>query len=68
MARPGRPAPTPTSTAPTWCSAPGDRVLVPAGAVHRLGNSGTEPLRVLEIAFGHFDEDDIERLEDDYAR
>ena len=46
----------------------GDRVLVPRGAVHRLGNSGTEPLRVLEIAFGHFDEDDIERLEDDYAR
>ena len=47
---------------------PGDRTLVPKGAVHRLGNSGTEPLRVLEIAFGHFDEDDIERLEDDYTR
>lgn len=47
---------------------PGERVLVPRGAVHRLGNSGTEPVRVLEIAFGHFDEDDIERLEDDYSR
>jgi len=43
-------------------------LLVPRGSVHRLGNSGTEPVRVLEIAFGHFDEDDIERLEDDYSR
>jgi mannose-1-phosphate guanylyltransferase/mannose-6-phosphate isomerase len=47
---------------------PGDRVMVPRGSVHRLGNSGTQPVRVLEIAFGHFDEDDIERLEDDYSR
>lgn len=46
----------------------GEEVLVPQGAVHRLGNSGTEPLRVLEIAFGHFDEDDIERLQDDFDR
>ena len=27
-----------------------------------------EPGRLLEVAFGHFDEADIERLEDDYAR
>lgn len=47
---------------------PGERVLVPRGATHRLGNSGDVPLRVLEIAFGHFDEDDIERLQDDYTR
>lgn len=47
---------------------PGAMVLVPRGAVHRLGNSGTEQVRVLEIAFGHFDEDDIERLQDDYSR
>lgn len=47
---------------------PGERVLVPRGATHRLGNSGKVPVRVLEIAFGRFDEDDIERLQDDYTR
>lgn len=46
----------------------GDTVFVPKGAVHRLGNPGNEPARVLEIAFGEFDEADIERLEDDYRR
>jgi hypothetical protein len=33
-----------------------------------MGNSGDQPGRLLEVAFGHFDEADIERLEDDYAR
>jgi len=33
-----------------------------------MGNSGTAAGRLLEIAFGTFDESDIERLEDDYAR
>lgn len=47
---------------------PGERVWVYQGAQHRLGNSGDKPGRVLEIAFGDFDEADIERLEDDYAR
>jgi mannose-1-phosphate guanylyltransferase/mannose-6-phosphate isomerase len=46
----------------------GAMLMVPRGAAHRLGNSGSVPVRVLEIAFGHFDEDDIERLEDDYSR
>lgn len=46
----------------------GDRVWIPRGATHRLGNSGNVDVRVLEIAFGEFDEDDIERLEDDYRR
>jgi len=46
----------------------GETVLVPLGAVHRLGNTGDAPARILEIAFGDFDEDDIERLEDDYRR
>ena len=51
------------------------RALPPVAALgsqgdrlHRLGNSGTTPVRVLEIAFGHFDEEDIERLVDDYNR
>jgi mannose-1-phosphate guanylyltransferase/mannose-6-phosphate isomerase len=33
-----------------------------------MANSGNEPGRLLEIAFGYFDEDDIERLQDDYHR
>lgn len=52
----------------TWSAPGGERVVVPVGAVHRLGNSGDHRGRVLEVAFGHFDEDDIERLEDDYTR
>jgi mannose-6-phosphate isomerase len=51
-----------------WTAGAGDTVWVPHGAIHRMGNSGTEPGRLLEVAFGHFDESDIERLEDDYAR
>ncbi|MFF0306396.1 phosphomannose isomerase type II C-terminal cupin domain [Streptosporangium sp. NPDC004379] len=45
----------------------GDRVLIRAGQTHRLGSSGPA-VRIMEIAFGHFDEDDIERLEDSYGR
>ena len=51
-----------------WTAGPGDTVWVPHGAIHRMGNSGTEPGRLLEVGFGHFDEGDIERLEDDYPR
>jgi mannose-1-phosphate guanylyltransferase/mannose-6-phosphate isomerase len=52
----------------TWTAAPGETVWVPRGSTHRMGNSGSEPGRLLEVAFGHFDEGDIERLQDDYAR
>lgn len=48
--------------------AAGGRAWIPRGSTHRLGNSGPAAVRVLEIAFGHFDEDDIERLMDDYDR
>jgi mannose-1-phosphate guanylyltransferase/mannose-6-phosphate isomerase len=51
-----------------WTARPGDTVWAPRGAAHRLGNRGTRPGRVLEVAFGRFDENDIERLADDYAR
>lgn len=47
--------------------AAGDRVLVRAGQTHRI-TAGPDPVRLLEVAFGHFDEDDIERLEDAYGR
>lgn len=51
-----------------WTASVGDMVWVPPGAVHRLGNSGDRPVRILELAFGAFDEADIIRLQDDYAR
>ena len=51
-----------------WTAARGETVWVPRGAVHRMANPGRFPGRVLEIAFGSFDEDDIHRLEDDYSR
>ena len=46
----------------------GGRAWIPRGSTHRLGNPGGDSVRVLEIAFGHFDEEDIERLADDYDR
>lgn len=52
----------------SWSAQVGEQVWVPCGAVHRMANSGSRAGRLLEIAFGHFDEDDIERLEDDYSR
>jgi mannose-6-phosphate isomerase-like protein (cupin superfamily) len=51
-----------------WSALAGETIWVPQGAVHRMGNSTAWPGRVLEMAFGHFDEDDIHRLDDDYAR
>jgi mannose-6-phosphate isomerase len=48
--------------------AKGERVFIPRGTVHRLSASGDGPIRVLEISFGEFDEDDIVRLEDLYGR
>jgi mannose-1-phosphate guanylyltransferase/mannose-6-phosphate isomerase len=51
-----------------WSAGVGDAVWVPRGAVHRIANPGTHAGRLLEVAFGHFDEADIERLHDDYAR
>ena len=52
----------------TWAAQPGERIWAPQGCRHRMANSGSEPGRLLEIAFGHFDEDDIERLQADYDR
>lgn len=52
----------------SWTLQPGERLVVPAGSLHRLGNDEDRPGRVLEICFGEFDEADIERLEDDYTR
>lgn len=45
----------------------GAEFFVPRGAVHRV-SGGTKGGRFLEIAFGEFDESDIERLDDRYGR
>lgn len=48
---------------------PGESTFVPAGVMHRLGNSGKIPLEVIEVQIGEYlEEDDIERTEDDYKR
>ncbi len=51
-----------------WQAQPGETIWVPRGSTHRMGNSGERPGRLLEVAFGFFDESDIKRLSDDYAR
>ncbi|MGE4297581.1 MAG: mannose-1-phosphate guanylyltransferase/mannose-6-phosphate isomerase [Desulfovibrionaceae bacterium] len=44
-------------------------VDIPIGAVHRLGNPGTDPLEIIEIQSGSYlEEDDIVRFEDVYGR
>ena len=48
---------------------PGETVDVPVGVLHRIGNQGSQELVFIEIQTGtYFGEDDIERVEDDYAR
>lgn len=51
-----------------WTAQVGETVWVPRGAIHRMANPGERAGRVLEVGFGFFDESDIERLQDDYAR
>ena len=46
----------------------GDEVWIPANSKHRLSCAGPNPVRVLEIAFGNWQQSDITRHEDDYAR
>jgi mannose-6-phosphate isomerase len=46
----------------------GEKVFIPRGTVHRLSTSGEREVRILEISFGEFDEEDIVRLDDVYGR
>ncbi len=47
----------------------GQTVDIPAGAAHRVANTGLSLLTFIEIQHGtYFGEDDIVRLEDDYGR
>ncbi len=46
----------------------GDEIWIPANEKHRLACKGAEPVRVLEVAFGNWQQQDIKRYADDYAR
>ncbi len=47
----------------------GDHVHIPIGAKHRMRNTGTTPLKFVEVQLGsYFGEDDIVRYQDDYKR
>ncbi len=52
----------------TWTAKRDERVWVPVGELHRMANSTDAPVRVLEVCWGHFDDEDIVRVEDDYHR
>jgi mannose-6-phosphate isomerase len=46
----------------------GDEIWIPANEKHRLSCRGDKPVRVLEVAFGNWQQDDITRYADDYQR
>ena len=46
----------------------GEEIWIPANERHRLSCKGDKPVRVLEIAFGNWQQADIQRYEDDYKR
>jgi mannose-6-phosphate isomerase len=45
----------------------GDEIWIPAQSKHRLSSQGNV-VRVLEVAFGNWQQDDITRYDDDYRR
>lgn len=47
--------------------AAGEKIWIPANTKHRLTSTGPT-VRVLEVAFGNWQQADIVRYEDDYAR
>jgi mannose-6-phosphate isomerase len=46
----------------------GEEIWIWANEKHRLGCVGSAPVRVLEVAFGNWQQDDIKRYDDDYKR
>lgn len=46
----------------------GDEAWIPVNTKHRLSCTGSNSVRVLEIGFGNWQQSDITRYEDDYAR
>lgn len=47
---------------------PGEEIWIPANTRHRLSCAGQDETRVLEIAFGNWQQADITRYEDDFKR
>lgn len=45
----------------------GEEIWIPANTQHRLSSAGPE-VRVLEVAFGNWQQEDITRYADDYGR
>lgn len=45
----------------------GDFFHIPKGSIHRLSAIDKDSM-ILEISYGHFDENDIVRIEDDFGR
>ena len=46
----------------------GDEIWIPANEKHRLTCRGDKPIRVLEVAFGNWQQEDITRFADDFQR
>ena len=46
----------------------GDEIWIPANERHRLSCQGNQSVRVLEVAFGNWQQEDIRRYDDDYNR
>ena len=47
----------------------GQSIYVALGSKHRLENRGKERFTIIEVQIGDYiDEEDIERIEDDYGR
>jgi mannose-6-phosphate isomerase-like protein (cupin superfamily) len=58
-----------TRGAETFCLSSGEHVVIARGDVHRIENRGTEDLVFIEVQHGErLDENDIQRLQDDYGR
>jgi mannose-1-phosphate guanylyltransferase/mannose-6-phosphate isomerase len=47
---------------------PGEEFVIPAEQAHRIRCNGSDPGRILEVAYGYTTEDDTQRLEDAYGR
>jgi mannose-1-phosphate guanylyltransferase/mannose-6-phosphate isomerase len=46
----------------------GDEIWIPANEKHRLSCTGDKTVRVLEVAFGNWQQEDITRFADDFRR
>jgi len=46
----------------------GDEIWIAANQKHRLSSPGPRPVRVLEVAFGNWQQEDIKRFADDFQR